>query len=382
MAESRVIVPHIFDGEDFLAFSFMGKHSYEDFGIIRTSDGNRYNEDLSPQFSDITAEVPGGEGLYYFGTKNKQRDFNVSFAFDGLTEGKLRELKTWLNGKEMGDLWFSEAPFKVYTVKVTGKPSLKTLCFDKFDETTNTFQRIYKGEGSVVFTAYWPYAHTPDTVIYQGKIHQGTRGVITPQEYEFLRHSSKIYLKSCSGGYSIAQKITNWSISDGTKTIRPDPNGVLDGTQLFNLNSETLRYQTTGSTYLFIESEGDGKYMTSYYCFVNASQWDEEYLYYDGSKQFENPGDLPAPFVVEITSVQKGDTIKFAGSTIVLQEDAENVMWDSKSGIISGIADGEESPRAIRYDGNGFGEIPIGGIEFMESEFPNSYTVKYNYWYY
>ena len=33
---------------DFLAFSFGGKHSYDDFGIYRVIDGDRYNDDLNP----------------------------------------------------------------------------------------------------------------------------------------------------------------------------------------------------------------------------------------------------------------------------------------------------------------------------------------------
>jgi hypothetical protein len=58
-------------GLDFLAFSFNGKHSWDDFGIYRVSDGNRYNENLSPTLTDKTAEVPGGDGMYYFGTYHK-----------------------------------------------------------------------------------------------------------------------------------------------------------------------------------------------------------------------------------------------------------------------------------------------------------------------
>ena len=160
MAESIVKVPsQEAQGLDFLAFSFNGKHSWDDFHIYRTSDGDRYNENLTPTLADKTAEVPGGDGMYYFGTTHKQRDFNISFAFDGLTEVQLRELKKWLNGKEMGDLWFQEAPYKVWTAKPAGNSSIKYIPFD--DENG---QRVYKGEGTVQFVAYWPYAHTPDKI--------------------------------------------------------------------------------------------------------------------------------------------------------------------------------------------------------------------------
>ena len=48
----------------------------------------------------------------------------------------------------------------------------------------------------------------------------------------------------------------------------------------------------------------------------------------------------------------------------VALEDAENVVWDSRAGLISGIVNGESEPRVLMYDGNSFGEIPIDGIGY------------------
>jgi hypothetical protein len=49
MAEIVVKVPNDRQADyDFIAFSFNGKHSFEDFGLIRTSDGSRYNINLAP----------------------------------------------------------------------------------------------------------------------------------------------------------------------------------------------------------------------------------------------------------------------------------------------------------------------------------------------
>ena len=164
MAESIVKVPSTASNDfDFLAFSFNGKHSYDDFKLYRTSDGDRYNVDLSPQMNDKTAENTGGDGMYFFNTNHKQKVFNISFAFEEMTESQLREMKRWLDGKTLGDLWFEEEPYKVYTAKVTGTPTIKYIPFE-----TNANTRVYRGEGSVQFTAYWPYAHTPDKVESSG----------------------------------------------------------------------------------------------------------------------------------------------------------------------------------------------------------------------
>lgn len=168
MKESIVKVPRDKIADyDFIAFSFNGKHSYEDFGIYRVADGERYNIELNPQMNDKTAEIPGLDGMIYYGNNYKSRVFNINFAFDNLTEDKLQELKKWLNGREIADLWFAEAPYKVYSAKVTAQPNIKVVVFDDIymigDEKKT--RRIYKGEGTVQFTCYYPFAHTPDYVI-------------------------------------------------------------------------------------------------------------------------------------------------------------------------------------------------------------------------
>ena len=51
--------------DDFTGFSFGGIHS-STLGIIRTSEGSRYNQNLFPNAQDKTVQVPDGEGTYYF----------------------------------------------------------------------------------------------------------------------------------------------------------------------------------------------------------------------------------------------------------------------------------------------------------------------------
>jgi hypothetical protein len=49
-------------GFDFIGFTYNNLHSYEEFKIYRTSDGDRYNDNLLPTFTDKTVDVPGGDG--------------------------------------------------------------------------------------------------------------------------------------------------------------------------------------------------------------------------------------------------------------------------------------------------------------------------------
>lgn len=137
---------------DYIGFSYNGKHS-SDLGIIRTSDGSRFNENLLPSMQDKTVQVPGGDGSYFFGTQYAARQFSISFAFDSLTEEQLQGLKRLFGDKKVHPLIFDEIPYKVYQAKVTSSASIKYIAFEEGE--TN---RIYKGEGDIQFTAYDPYA--------------------------------------------------------------------------------------------------------------------------------------------------------------------------------------------------------------------------------
>ena len=68
----------VLDG-DFIGFSFDGVHS-SDLGVLRVSDGSRYNEYLLPTSQDVTVQVPGGDGTYYFGSYYTSRPFSISIA--------------------------------------------------------------------------------------------------------------------------------------------------------------------------------------------------------------------------------------------------------------------------------------------------------------
>lgn len=137
---------------DFIGFTYNGVHS-SDLGIMRVSDGSRFSENLLPTMQDKTAQVPGGDGTYYFGSFYTQKQIDISYAFDSLTEEQLANLKRVFGDKQIHDLVFDEAPYKKYRAKVTGTASIKYV---PFGETAT----IYKGEGTIQFTAYEPYARS------------------------------------------------------------------------------------------------------------------------------------------------------------------------------------------------------------------------------
>lgn len=259
---------------DFIGFTYGGKHSIDDFGIYRTSDGNRYNDNLIPPLTDKTADVPGGNGQYYFSSYYKSRQFSIPIAFDGLTEVQYQQVRKWLDGKEIKELIFDESPYKVYSAKVTGTPQLKTICFDEGGE------RIYKGEGTIQFTCYYPFARTPNLT------KSGEDG-----------RSIDSYLKD---DYPTKEQ---WQLASG----------------------------------LTEHKDGD------------------------------NPGDLEAPFVVKTKvglTIKANERLKVGNLEVTILEEAKNLVWDSKTGLITGEIN--EATRAIRTSGRSYGTIPIGGVSPKE----------------
>lgn len=142
---------------DFIGFSLGDTHSTS-LGIVRVSDGSRYNENLLPTLADKTTQVGGADETYYFGTDYTQKSITISIAFDGMTEAQFRQLRTLCASKKLQKLVYDEAPYKYYMVKSTGNPTIKYVSFDEYDAEGNIAGRVYKGEGSLTFTAYYPYA--------------------------------------------------------------------------------------------------------------------------------------------------------------------------------------------------------------------------------
>ena len=442
MAVSIVKIPqNVHADYDFVAFSFNNKHSYEDFGIVRVSEGSRYNENLSPTLTDKTAEVPGGDGTYYFNTQHKQKVFNISFAFDGMSEAKLREMKQWLNGKDMADLWFAEAPYKVYTAKVTGAPQMKYVCFDQYNEETGKTERVYKGEGSVTFTAYWPYAHTPDYIETECVF---VNGVDSPADWsidcgvpitganeqwlEDLKISGELclWMQDLSGGWindevylMCTRMVEETSDEGGTGIFNP----VQYQEQLIKVEQEeAIFYQIPSSNDKLSSLDWLDLYVGNYYvrayigdnsgpkakliltptmgskeAYVSGTQSDS-YIEFSNTSQWlsasglpnttntcvgENPGDIPAPFVVSCDgAIEGGTTFRVFDISITIIDKCYNLKWDSKTGIVTGTPTAEEKDRApIAYDGESIGEIPIGEADADKLQL-NGGVLKYNYWYY
>lgn len=149
---------------DFTGFYFDDIHS-STYGLIRTSNGDRYEEGLVPDFDDYQIERVGGDGDLYEGRRYKKTSFTIPIAFDHVTEKQFREMRQWLGGDSLKSFRFDERPYKTYWVKLASRPVLEYVCFMELKEdaiNSNDKERIYKGEGKLDFVAYDPFGYCND----------------------------------------------------------------------------------------------------------------------------------------------------------------------------------------------------------------------------
>ena len=156
----------------YLGFTYNGCHSSE-FGLYRVSSGDRYVTDLTATNETKTVHIPGQEGSYYFGTEYKQKSFPINVAFDEITERSLMALQVWLSSGVTADLILDEKPYKAYYVKTEGMQNLSVIPFNRYNKNTYINETVYKGEGTIVFTCYQPFAHNTFKYLNQFKAGKG-----------------------------------------------------------------------------------------------------------------------------------------------------------------------------------------------------------------
>lgn len=127
---------------DFTGFTFGNWHSTDSetglVTVLRVSGGDRYEEELHPEIKDRTAEVPGLNGEYYFGSNYGSRKIDIEIAFDSLTEENFRMLRKVFGTKKPQELIFDERPYKKYIAKIESPVELSYVCFEEPKKTIGT----------------------------------------------------------------------------------------------------------------------------------------------------------------------------------------------------------------------------------------------------
>lgn len=139
--------------KDFVGFRFGNVHT-KDLNLVVVTSSDRYEKNLLPNPKDYSTDIPGGNGAYYFGQTFDTREFKCDVAFDSVDEKTWRRISQLFSTDKLQDLVFDELPYKTYRAKLKSKPEFKFICFTDRD----TGERVYKGEGTLNFICYFPYA--------------------------------------------------------------------------------------------------------------------------------------------------------------------------------------------------------------------------------
>lgn len=144
---------------DYIGFTFGDVHSSE-LGLMRVSNGSRYEQDLLPPLQDKKVQVVGRDGEIYFGSQYNTKPIKVPVAFDNMNEESFQKLKRLLADKKPKYLWFDETPYKQWLVKSANVQNFKWVCFDDSKDPDDPEPRRYKGEGTLEFNCFTPYAES------------------------------------------------------------------------------------------------------------------------------------------------------------------------------------------------------------------------------
>ena len=350
---------------DFTGFSFGGRHS-SDIGITRVSDGSRYNDNLLPNLQDVTAQVPGGDGIYYWGSFYTQKPFNINVAFDSLTEENLQELRGWFGSKDIQQLIFDEAPYKYYMAKVTSPPQFKYICFDEDGI------RIYKGEGTIQFTCYYPYAKS----VYKWL-----------DEYRLDKENFLVFMKAPAKDNF--EEVTE--VIEGSRyyQIEIDKNGkkwyVYTPNEDIDLSQSIYKAKQIPNLEEWKEVSGMKDSGVGYDTFSDL-----------GEANLYNPGIMETDFIFDFERNPGGNITFSLGSGLLTLRPFEYkkitdetfdsaVRYNSKANLLEGIdKNGNLSGNLYNeYIDNGdFFKIPIGESTLTITGATNPRNLKYQYIYY
>lgn len=413
----------------FIGFTFGNRHSSK-LGILRTSKSDRYDIHLLPQIKDTTVSLDGVDGAQYWGSSYSQKEIPISFAFYGLTDEQLQQLKRVFNDKKIHDLILDEEPYKVWSAKLTGIAMVKHLCFE------SEGKRFYCGEGKFTFTAYQPYArsryqyiedYTELTVPEWNEDNKYLRdefeeGIIYPAimiyELELLTSPTIEIADSTLNIYDEEGPATSYDILvDGeiVATVKKEQavdtilNGILDEGSAKIIALEGSFSQWLNEMDLLVDSDLSLQGINSYVkvftepsIYYNLMEWaeasqipsQEEYGgYNDGAYRLYNAGDIEMPFKLYLKigstpqtfNVHCGDR-NFLLNEVIAKRDKTTqvydtyIMIDTQSCIVCGC-DNNKKPTKNLYNeyltlGNFF-QLPRGTCDLYAPEG----VLEFNYLY-
>lgn len=159
----------------FISFSFsdIGKPKVyiEDFNLIATVSGDRWECDGYTSFNDLTTTYDNLDGQYYWGTHYKSHTITFKLSTDGIDQKDLDKFLHWFQAGVTRELVLSEHPNRAQLARVAEPPLLSLLPFETHVTMTVgghdylVTTTLYKGDITLKLTMDEPHWYALDNIL-------------------------------------------------------------------------------------------------------------------------------------------------------------------------------------------------------------------------
>lgn len=132
----------------FISFTYGGQ-AIEDFDLIATISGDRWEREGYTNFDDQTTSYDNLDGQYYWGTHFTTHEITFQLSTDGIDQYKLDAFLNWFIPGQSRELILSEHPNRAQMARVAEPPQLSVIPFEY-----HTTMKISNQEFPVTTTLY------------------------------------------------------------------------------------------------------------------------------------------------------------------------------------------------------------------------------------
>ena len=179
-----------FMNRSFISFSYGEKPNeagemrpvyIEDFNLIATISGDRWQRDAYGSFQDLTSTYDTINGQFYWGTYFHATVLNFTLSTDYMTQRQLDDFKLWFKAGQIKELILAEHPNRAALARVSSPPKMNLLPFEEKIEVPigsggtggeqvviniyKTSTTIYKGDIELELTLDEPFWYAKQNIL-------------------------------------------------------------------------------------------------------------------------------------------------------------------------------------------------------------------------
>lgn len=152
----------------FISFNYGGR-DIEEFGLLVIFESGRLSKNIYTSFHDITTNIEGRDGQFYWGSYYDADTLSFTLATDGITTSQYEDFKNYFVPGIARDFILSEFANRTRKARVQTSPQINLLPFeDKIKVKVGGIEQeirtsLYKGEITLEFVFDDPFWAAKDT---------------------------------------------------------------------------------------------------------------------------------------------------------------------------------------------------------------------------